>query len=443
MAARAAEVSVHDRFRSPEIDRQGRGNFEASADAQGVTVHGWTLGKERTAVAVEALDGDGNVLASGPVGLERPDVVLWVGDVPGAARSGFKLRLEPRRSGEAEVGLRVVFDSGEPVTLGSLRIEAAGFDDDGEGGPDWVAAVDLAARERVLEGRDGWLFLRGDRNDAIGQHTGQVGFRSEDKEALRGLLAGRRETVEAFGAVWLTAIVPDKEMVYAEFLPPEVVPVERRPIHDYLEISAAAGAPALYLLDDMRGAAAAGDLYVRTDTHWNHRGAFVAYQAICRELGALGVELETIDEGSVRWSERPRQGDLGSKLYPEVVEGTDVVAAVEPSFGRLVYDNEVRNHGRVQIYEQEGREGPTCLVFGESFGPTVLFFLRESFHRVVFVHTSMLVAELIARERPDVVVSLPIERFLIQVPDDTGALAKLAETVRGKGGSLPEGWEPG
>jgi alginate O-acetyltransferase complex protein AlgJ len=443
MAAPGGEVSVHDRHRSPEIDRQGRGNFEASADRHGVTVHGWTLGTERTAVAVEALDEDGNVLASGPVGLERPDVVLWVGDVPGAARSGFKLRLEPRRSGEAEVGLRVVFDVGDPATLGSLRLEATGFDEDGGDGPDWVAAVDRAARKRVLEGREGWLFLRGDRNDAIGQHTGRVGFGDEDKEALKELLSGRREAVAALGATWLTAIVPDKEMAYAEFLPPEVVPVERRPIHDYLEISAAADAPAVYLLDDMRRAAASGDLYVRTDTHWNHRGAFVAYQAICRELVALGVAVETVGEDSIRWSQRPRQGDLGSKLYPEVVEGTDVVAAIEPSFGRLVHDNGVRNHGRVQIYEQEGRAGSTCIVFGESFGPTLIFFLRESFRRVVFVHTSMLVPELIARERAEVVINLPIERFLIQVPDDTDALAKLAETVRRKGGSLPEGWEPG
>ena len=102
-----------------------------------------------------------------------------------------------------------------------------------------------------------------------------------------------------------------------------------------------------------------------------------------------------------------------------------------------MYDNEVRNHGRVLICEQERDDQPTCLVFGESFVPTLLFFLKESFGRIIFVHTSMFIQELVEFERPDVILSIPIERFLIHVPDDTDALAKLQETVRAKGGELP------
>jgi len=70
-----------------------------------------------------------------------------------------------------------------------------------------------------------------------------------------------------------------------------------------------------------------------------------------------------------------------------------------------------------------------------------VFFLKESFRRLVFVHTSMFIEEVLAVERPDAVVSLPVERFLIDVPEDTDALVRLAETVRAKGGELP--WDPG
>lgn len=443
MTASTREIQVLERFRSPLIDHQGRGNFEAAADSQGVTISGWALGRERTAVAVEALDEDGAVLARMPILLERPDVVLWVGDVPGAARSGFKIRLEPRRSGETAITLQVVFDDAEePVMLGTLLL-AADLEEDDEDGAGWVVAVDRAARDRVLQGREGWLFLQGDRNDALGQHSGRISFDDRQLADLRGLMSRRRETAAAHGATWLTAVVPDKEMVYAEFLPPEVALVDRRPIHDYLDVAADAGAPAIYMLEEMRQAAAAGDVYMRTDTHWNYRGAFVAYLAICRELQALGIDLDLVQEEWVEWSEEPKQGDLGSKLYPQVVEGSNLIASIFPSFGHLVYDNQVRNHGRVLIHEQEDRSRPTCLVFGESFGPNLLFFLKESFRRVVFVHTSMLIPELIELERPDVVLSLPIERFLIQVPDDSDAMAKLRETVDAKGGELPEAWTSG
>jgi hypothetical protein len=291
-----------------------------------------------------------------------------------------------------------------------------------------------------LVGRDGWLFLQGDRNDAVGQHTGRIRFSDEAKESLRILLTNRRRAAREADAAWLTVVAPDKEVLYAEHLPGDIVLAEKRPIDDVLEIAGQAEAPFVYLLDALKGVKPKGDLYLKTDTHWNHRGAFVAYETICGELSAQGVELEPLAESQFSWTEASVLGDLGEKLYPQPRKSTDVRALVK-SRSEQVYDNEVRNHGRVVIYEQDRQEGPTCVVFGESFAQKVVFFLKESFRRLVFVHTSMFIEEVLAIERPDAVVSLPVERFLIDVPKDGDALFRLAETVRAKGGELP--WDPG
>lgn len=417
-----------------------RGDIEAVADEQGLTVYGWAFGRERQAVAAEVVDEEGRVLGRAPIGLERPDVVHRVGEVPGALRSGFVLRLEPRRPGRAKLAIRVVSEDGESEELGTIPVSAGpGVGTGADGGPGWLCSVESPDRGRVIVGRDGWLFLQGDSNDALGQHTGRVEFSPEDKEALAALLRARRAVVESFGSIWITAVIPDKEAAYAEFLPREVIPAARRPVHDFLEIAAAEGTPAIYLLDDLRAAKAEGDLYMRTDTHWNHRGAFVAYRAVCREISARGVDLEVVDPHSIEWIEQPVQGDLGSKLYPEIAEGVDVFPRLEGQVrGVLAYDNRVRNHGMVLIHEQRDRDDlPTCMVFGESFAPPLVNFLKESFGRVIFIHTSMLVADLIERERPDVVLSVPTERFLISVPDDSEALERLAAAAAAKGGELP------
>lgn len=417
-----------------------RGDLEAVTDERGITVHGWAFGKDRQAVAAELVDEAGRVLGRAPIALDRPDVVHGVGEVPGALRSGFMVRLEPRRPGREALAIHVVSEDGGSETLGTFAVSASfGSSPDADDGPGWLCSFDSPDRDRVVIGRDGWLFLQEDRNDALGQHTGRVRFSPEDKESLAALLRERRAVVESHGCIWITAVVPDKEAVYAEFLPPEVTPAPRRPVHDFLEIAEAEGAPAIYLLDDLRAAKAQGDLYMRTDTHWNHRGSFVAYQAVCREISARGLNLEALDPRSISWIEQPVQGDLGSKLYPEIAEGKDVLPRLAGQVrGALTYDNRVRNHGMVLIHEQRGCDDlPTCLVFGESFAPVLVNFLKESFGRVVFVHTSMLVAELIERLRPDVVLSVPTERFLISVPDDAEALERLAETAREKGGELP------
>ena len=72
------------------------------------------------------------------------------------------------------------------------------------------------------------------------------------------------------------------------------------------------------------------------------------------------------------------------------------------------------------------------MVFGESFANQMLVFLKESFRRLVFAHTSMVDRDLIAAERPDAVLSIPLERFLLRVPSDRDAHAELERIVARK-----------
>jgi hypothetical protein len=432
----SAVISLEEVSRSAAIDGHGRGNLAAAVDARGLTIHGWAFGGERTATDVEVAIGR-EALVRMPIAIARDDVVAELGEVPGAARSGFMLSLRPLRSGRSRLVARVVFDEGEPVELGTVEVDVELDDEEeSEDGPAWAYWASPDGLDKVLVGREGWLFLRGDSNDALGQHTGRVRFSEADKEELRELFERRVAVAEGAGATWLTAVVPDKEIIYSEQLPASVVPLPRRPVHDYLEIGAAAGAEVLYLHQSLDEAKDGGELYLRTDTHWNHRGAYVAYLAICRELERLGIPLEVVEEDWVEWWERPVLGDLGEKLVNSP-GSPDVRATLTRSWARRTYDNAIRNHGRVMVHEKDEETQPVCLVFGESFAETLLYFLKESFGRLVFVHTSMFVEDLIAIERPDVVLGLPIERFLIKVPDDEGALAALAATAAAKGGELP------
>lgn len=285
----------------------------------------------------------------------------------------------------------------------------------------------------ALRGRDGWLFLAGDRNNVLGQHTGRARLGRRRQAAWKRLLRVRAADMEARGVTWLTLVAPDKEAVYADFLPPEVVPAERRPIHELLEIADSVGSPMRYPLGAMRAARSQDHrpLYFQTDTHWNQLGAFIAYCTICDDLVQRGFTVSRVTSDEVRWTEATFTGDLGEKLDP-TVSGMTVRADLRKHTSRLVSDNQVANHGRRVIFESPGARGPTCVLFGESFAMQLLMFLKESFRRLVFVHTNMLDRTVIDREAADVVLSIPVERFLMEVPDDAGAAAKLAGTAQRK-----------
>lgn len=282
----------------------------------------------------------------------------------------------------------------------------------------------------ILRGREGWLFLQGDTNDVIGQHEGRV-MLGDGSGAWEEVIADRVGLQRALDFVWACEIVPDKESVYAEFLPESVHPAERRPVHEVLDIGRRHGPETSYLLADLEAAKPEGDLYSPIDTHWNHRGAFAAYRAICARLRERGIGLETLDRDRVEWTHGELQGDLGGKLIPPVA-GATVTATVPEGRSLLLGDNCIRHNGRVLIFEREAPALPSCLVFGESFAYQLLPFLSESFSRLVFVHTSAIIEEVIAAERPDAVISLPIERFMIRAPVDRDSFETLAATVAAK-----------
>ena len=239
------------------------------------------------------------------------------------------------------------------------------------------------------------------------------------------------------GAVWTCLVAPDKESVYPEHLPSSIELASRRPIDDFLDVAARAEAPVTYGRDVLLPHKHEGDLYARTDTHWNHLGAYFIYHWLCHDLMRRGVPLDPVEDGALQWSEDVVPGDLGGKVEPEPIKGPMIQIRVHPERGRLKVENGITNHARVMKFEREGRPGPSCVLFGESFADYLLVFLKETFQKLVFVHTNLLPEEVIAAERPDVVLSLPLERFLIRVPDDRNALAQLWKVAVRKGGEMP------
>lgn len=416
----------------PHFEQRGRGQLQATADRDELTVRGWVIGTGSVPTAVALADETGKRITSVGVDLPRRDIGEAFADVAGASTSGFEVTVRPEGSGAGGICFLVAFEDGTTAEIARLKCEvhADGVD---TGNLSWsVVTLD----EKVLIGKQGWLFLHGDTNNILGQHTGKVKMGAERRENWRRVLADRTATSEELRIPWQCVVVPDKEAVYPEYLPDHIVPAARRPIHEFLEEVESVGAPVTYGLDRLLEAKDECELYPRTDSHWNYRGAYLAYLIFCEQLAEQGVAVDPVEEGDLEWEEGTIDGGLGRKVRPEPMTGPTIRVKIKQPRGRLVFDNEVNNHGRV-IFCERDQPGLSCVLFGESFSDFLLPFLRETFQRLVFVHTSMFVREVLERELPDVVLSLPTERFLIRVPDDTDALAQLRELAARKGGDLP------
>jgi hypothetical protein len=427
--------------RAIDFDTRGKGNLSARETRRGLAVVGWVTGHNAAAREVELVIA-GNAAVRAPVDLQRPDVAEHLGSWPHHLSPGFHVILEPDRRGTSEITVYAVFEDDSRACIGQVHVEVRRRSrprrmrwrprsSPHDRRINWTVLSPPAEREKVLHGKDGWLFLRRDTNDVIGQQTGRVKLSRGNRRAWVRVLRHRAEVTERMGTVWQSVIIPDKEFVYPEHLPADVVPARRRPVDDVLRAAEIARAPVAYALDALQRAKSDCESYPKTDSHWNQHGSFVAYQMICDLLKRRGLAVPCLSGDQVTWSQAMAPGGLGMKLYPAAISQT-TKANLNQHNGHLVFDNRVRNHGRVMVFSQPGRGGLSCVVFGESFVQNLVVFLKESFRRLVYVHTSMLITEILAAERPDVVLSIPLERFLIQPPDDGPGLAGLARNASEK-----------
>jgi alginate O-acetyltransferase complex protein AlgJ len=415
---------------APGFAGHGRGDVRGIAARERLTIQGWVIGSRSPAVAVELRNGAGKI-ADVAIDRERPDIA----EAAGVTECGFRAMLQAEGSGRLDLQVSVRFEDGTVSEMANMRCQIRGR----AARPTLSVLAADSESEKVMVGRDGWLYLRRDSNDVLAQHTGKLRFDAEQLTQWGEVLEGRLRESERLGAVFACAVAPDKESIYPEFLPSRIVRVERRPVHEFLDVAEGVGLPVAYPLDRLSEAKRDGEVYSKVDTHWNYRGAYIAYRVLCESVRDQGFDLELLEENEVEWVEHETEGDLGSKVWPEPIVGTTIAPALKRPRGHAVFDNEVFNHGRVACFEQN-EAGPKAVIFGESFTPFLLPFLKETFQRLVFVHTSTFVREILEWERPDVVLSLPTERFLIRVSDDADAFAELQATAERKGGSLP--WPP-
>jgi alginate O-acetyltransferase complex protein AlgJ len=171
------------------------------------------------------------------------------------------------------------------------------------------------AGDQVRAGNNDWLFLteelRFEGADGKSRQTDPVlAFK-----ARMDLIADTSRRLEAQGVRLVVALVPDKARLYAERLKSERYPAYNQSRYsDALQALANHKVVTVDLLGPLSDAlkeAKDGELYYRTDTHWNQRGARLAAREIATTVAGLKLDLERtefISSSDTAQQERP--GDL-------------------------------------------------------------------------------------------------------------------------------------
>ncbi|MDO8776387.1 MAG: hypothetical protein Q7K57_48280 [Burkholderiaceae bacterium] len=158
--------------------------------------------------------------------------------------------------------------------------------------------------EQVRTGKDGWLFLTDELRFVEGGST-HLRARGE-------LLSAAARSLDRQGVKLVVALVPDKARLYANHLASGHYPGYNRSRYpDALADLRRRNVIVVDLLKPLTLGAAQGEVYYRSDTHWNQTGAQVAAEAVALAVRQLGLELEkTTFSTTNSGGKTERTGDL-------------------------------------------------------------------------------------------------------------------------------------
>jgi len=269
----------------------------------------------------------------------------------------------------------------------------------------------------VLKGEGPWLYYADDGGamdfaNAAPLSPGEIG---DWREAI----VRAHDWLQRRGIAYVFTIAPDKHAIYPEHVPRTIRTLRGLSRTDQVYSAlAGTGVRTVDLRPALIGAKPRERLYFLTDTHWNDRGALLAYQQIIEAVR------EQVPSTPPAWT---RDDFLPAD---EPVTGKDLARMLGLKNALREIDLQLvpKRTRRARVVEPPGAAPmaevgqliteipdpslPRAVIFRDSFSSRLVPFLSEHFSRAVYLWQNDFDADVVNAEHPDVVIEQIVGRHL-------------------------------
>lgn len=272
----------------------------------------------------------------------------------------------------------------------------------------WSKGFDTSTTDQVVTGKDDWLYFSGTMDD----YTGRDLLSDRELKAIVHNLSLMDSYVEFCGGRLIVTAAPNKNTLYNSAMPYYYQKGETSNLERLVPLLEEAGIEYVDLTETFQNEDEV--LYFKRDSHWNNKGALLAYNAV---MDAMGREHETYANVPTV-TEKDHIGDIDEILYPLAAEPEENIY-YSKDWG-FDYVNDVTDNMDEWIETVNPDKDGTLLMYRDSFGESILPFFADEYNKAYFSRLVPYNMENLIQYQPDTVIVERVERqidaFATEIP---------------------------
>lgn len=274
--------------------------------------------------------------------------------------------------------------------------------------------------KNVIIGEDGYFFLGNYDSNVIDEISGAYKASDEEISKYCARLLALQKLYEDNGAEFLLVLAPNKHSIYKDKLPANLRYNGENNTDIIIKTAKNLGVKIL----DLRQVLIENKeqmLYYKTDTHWNNKGALIAYNEIIKTLKTKVTSLKyKIQNTKVPSGDLIRISKMSSffKDYKEddikILLNDDKIAICDILKGRI--DCSAHNNGLLNVYTKNEKAANELklLYIADSFSFATSELVNHTFKEIYKIYrgkmTSKELEGFIKANKPDIVIYQIVER---------------------------------
>lgn len=232
----------------------------------------------------------------------------------------------------------------------------------------------VSSMDSVISGKDGWLYYK----STLGDYLGRERMNERQLYNVAHNLSLVKEYLETKGKKFLVVFPPNKNTLYGENMPyyHNYIVEKTHNIEDMPELLEREGILYGDLLELFRNEEEV--LYLKRDSHWNNKGALMAYNLMMDKIGMNHDDYSSISPNRTQ----DELGDLNKMLY--TFYGDKELNYRYDLEEKAKYLGDYKSVEDGFIETEGGTGSETLLMFRDSFGNTLIPFIKEQYSRAWF-----------------------------------------------------------